>query len=218
MRADGQLVRAPAAQVLAWSGQVLTADALPPLLGGQRELLVPEKAIVTPLAADELRRRGIRLVRQKTQETANASAAWGIAQEQKDPGLSNMIQALRRDGSALRELELPPVTTAGPWAKLVAEHVASGACPGAIAICLNAGLCCCLANKIAGIRAVAVASALHAVRATSVLGANLLAIERALGTFNEIRQIFRKAGLCPPVKCPPELALMLRELDGHAHR
>ena len=77
---------------------------------------------------------------------------------------------------------------------------------------------CCVANKVPGLRAVAVTTVSQAARATLTLGANLVAVEMPSRTFFEMRQIL--GALCritEPV-CPPGVACTLQELDGHAHR
>jgi hypothetical protein len=90
-------------------------------------------------------------------------------------------------------------------------------CLGGILFCRDAGLVCCVANKLPGLRAVAVASVAQAARATLAVGANLVAVEMPGRTFFEVRQILRT--LCQAgAACPSGLACSLQELDGHAHR
>ena len=81
------------------------------------------------------------------------------------------------------------------------------------------GLVCCVANKVPGVRAAAVATVAQAARATLTLGANLLAVEMPGRTFFEIRADC--CGLCcTTAACPARTAwpVRLQELDGHAHR
>ena len=45
--------------VLRWSGRVLSADEVRRRVNGHRRLLLPRSAVVTPLAAEELREHGV---------------------------------------------------------------------------------------------------------------------------------------------------------------
>jgi ribose 5-phosphate isomerase RpiB len=144
-------------------------------------------------------------------------ARWGYAVErQAPPMLEVAIRTLHRDG-------VEPVALGGcngepcSWVCQVAECLRRGECQGAVLFCEDASLACCVANKVPGIRAAAVATINQAVRAVSSLGANLLVIEPAGRTFFEFKQILRVC-YSVPVVCPPSVACVLRELDGHAHR
>ena len=61
---NGQLVKGDSADVLRWAGRVVTADDLYRSLNGHRELVLTPRAVVTPLAAEHLRARGVRVSRQ----------------------------------------------------------------------------------------------------------------------------------------------------------
>jgi hypothetical protein len=150
--------------------------------------------------------------------TGNGRAqGWGYAVEGKP---SAMLEAALR--SALRN-GMPPQSLpvchgeACTWVRRVAECLASGDCRAAVLFCTDAGPACCVANKVPGIRAVAVEGVGQAVRALRNLGANLLIVEMAERTYFECRELLR---LCQeyPSACPPGLACVLQELDGHAHR
>ena len=54
------------AQVLRWSGRVLCAEDLRRSLNGHRELVLPPRALVTPLAAEHLRQHGVTVSRQRS--------------------------------------------------------------------------------------------------------------------------------------------------------
>jgi hypothetical protein len=205
-------------QVLRWTGRVLTAVDLRQALNGHRELVIPERAILSPLAADELRARGVRVTVQRALETAlPAKGRWGVAQDRPYPEVAGVVQSLRRDGVEFHEL---PACTGGAcsWSRSLAECVAQGECVGGVVFCQDAGLVCCVANKVAGLRAVPLASVPQATRACSSLSPNLVAIEMPGRTFYEIRQVLRCACLPEGKACPDGVATTLRELDGHAHR
>jgi Ribose/Galactose Isomerase len=206
------------AHVLRWPGRLLAADDLRRSLNGHRELVLSPRAIVTPLAADELRSRGVQ-VRREDEETPKqpAAARWGFAQDRPNPVVHSAVQAIEREGAPLKELQASGDEPCR-WARAVAECVASGACQGGVLFCHDPGLVCCVANKLPGLRAAAVLTVAQAARATLQLGANLLAVEMPGRTFFEVRQILRTVCLPPVIVCPSGVACTLQELDGHAHR
>jgi len=200
--------------------RVLTAELLSRLADGQRELLVSERTIVTPLAADELKRRGITLIRraEAASKESVGDANWSVVTEQEDSTIASLLGSLDRDGLSIRRSHLTAGAGTSRWAMAVASLAASGKCNGVVAITQSAGLCCCVANKLPGIRAVAIASAQQATQALGTVGANVLALETAGRTFFELKQILRCVAESGKTGCPAELASVLQELDGHAHR
>jgi hypothetical protein len=219
MEQNGQLRDASAdGQVLHWPGQLVSAQDLRRSLNGQRELVVPAKAIITPLAAEELRSNGIKITRRATGKTTVKNGGWGYVLERPNPLVRTALQALERDGLELKELEGKEGATCCQWARVVAECVTRAECAGALVFCDDSSLICCVANKVPGLRAVAVASVLHVGRAASTIGANLIAVEVFGRTVFELRQIIRTVCRTAQPVCPPGVASALQELDGHAHR
>jgi hypothetical protein len=144
-------------------------------------------------------------------------AGWGYAVEGKPSAMLEVaLRSLRRQGT---EPQLLPTCQGEScvWVRDLAACLARGECHGAVLFCEDAGLACCVANKVAGVRAVAVNGVGQAVRALQALGANLLVVEMAGRTYYECRELLR---LCRehPSACPPGVACVLQELDGHAHR
>jgi hypothetical protein len=205
-------------QVLHWSGRVLSAEDLRRSLNGHRELVLPPRAIITPLAAEQLRAQGIQVTRQPQPEKPDTTARWGYIQERPHPLVGSAVQALAREGVTLKELRSLAEPSPSRWAWEVAKCVAEGECQGGVVFCTEAGLLCCVANKVSGLRSVAVATAAQAARAALTLGANLVAVEMPGRTFFEVRQILRAVWAAGNPACPPGVACTLRELDGHAHR
>jgi hypothetical protein len=144
-------------------------------------------------------------------------AGWGYAVEGNPSTMLEVaLRSLRRQGAEPRAL--PSCNgEACVWVRDLAECLTRGECRGAVLFCDDAGLACCVANKVPGVRAVAVAGIGPALRALHVLGANLLVVEMAGRTYYECRELLR---LCRehPLVCPPGIACVLQELDGHAHR
>ncbi len=220
--------------VLCWPGPVLCADDLRRHLNGRRELVVSARAIITPLAAEELRDRGVQVRRQDEEkaETAKPGSSWVLAQEKPDSLVVSVVRALERDGLQITEWSREPRPTGSTeprpsgsgeliparWGKIVAESLGKGQYRGVVVFCQDPGLVCCVANKVAGVRAVPVVSVAQAARSTLSLAANLLAVEMPGRTFFEIRQILRTVYRAGRGDCPQEVATILQELDGHAHR
>jgi hypothetical protein len=143
-------------------------------------------------------------------------AGWAYAVEGKPTTMLQIaLHAQHRQGAEPRSL---PGCNGEPcvWVRDVAACLASGECRVVILFCTDPGLACCIANKVPGVRAAAVTSVSEAMRALRSLGANLLVVEMAGRTYFECRELLR---MCQqPSACPPGLACVLQELDGHAHR
>ncbi|MFO0925638.1 MAG: RpiB/LacA/LacB family sugar-phosphate isomerase [Gemmataceae bacterium] len=203
-------------RVLTWPRRVLSVNDLRTSLNGHHEVLVGADTVVTPLAVEELRGRGVE-VRRQTTAVKTDGPAWGFGQDRPHGMVRSAVQALARDGLHLRELSLVGDGLPCRWARAVAECLARGECAGGVLFCDDPGLVACVANKVAGLRAVSVTTVAQATRATLNLAANLLVVEMPGRTFFEIRQILRT--LCGNVlTCPDGVACTLKELDGHAHR
>jgi ribose 5-phosphate isomerase RpiB len=223
MGANGQLTDRVADQgVLHWQGRVVAVEDLRRSLNGHRELLVPPGVVITPLAAEELRTRGIRLNRQGVQTTAQLAPQqtrlWGYGTERPDSLVQSAIEAVQREGLPLKALAPTTGEATCRWARSVAECIARRECRGGVLFCQDPGLVCCVANKLTGLRATAVTTVSQAARATLTLGANLVAVEMPGRTFFEVRQILRTLCRISEIACPAGVACVLQELDGHAHR
>lgn len=198
--------------VLSWPKRLLSADDLRQHLNGQREVRLLPRTIVTPLAADELRARGVRIAFDAavTVAATTCAATWGYAEEKPDALVSAAVQPLAREGLSLQALPSAAVVE-------IAQAVAGGTLAGAVLFCSDPGLACCIANKHSGLRAAAVLNAAQVSRSRSNLAPNFFAVEMPSRTLFELRQILRViAG--PAVACSAKLAAILKELDGHAHR
>jgi ribose 5-phosphate isomerase RpiB len=204
-------------QALAWPRRVLSLADLRGSLNGHRELVLAPHTVVTPLAGEELRQRGVALRREPESKPLATRPAWGCGQDRPYAMVQSAVQALTREGVAVRDFPTVGKDLPCRWAKTVAECLARGECAGGVLFCEDPGLVSCVANKVSGLRAVSVATVAQAARATLSLAANLLVVEMPGRTFFEIRQILRTlAG--GKVVCPDGVACTLRELDGHAHR
>jgi hypothetical protein len=219
MSADAQIREASAdGQVLRWTGRVVASEDLRHALNGHRELLISPRAVITPLAAEELRARGVRVTRQPADSPPVPGKAWAVAQDRPYRQVASAVQGLRRDGLAVKDLPACPDGVSCSWSRALAECVGRGECAGGVVFCPDPGLVCCVANKVAGLRAVAVVTVGQVAQALLTLAPNLVAVEMPGRTFFEIRQILRTVCVPGVATCPEGVACTLRELDGHAHR
>jgi ribose 5-phosphate isomerase RpiB len=221
MGANGQ-VRAESQSpgVLRWPSRVVTAEELRRGLNGHRELLMQPKAIVTPLAEEYLRSLGVRLIRsgEESQKSAAVSARWAFAQERPFAAVEAVVQAMRRELISFEDWGNCGRLSVARWAGQVAEQVVRQPDSGVVVFCEAPALVCCVANKVADIRAAGASTAAQALQATKDLGANLLAVEMPGRTFFEVRQILRTVSQAGRPACPRELADILGKLETHAHR
>lgn len=211
MSVNGRAAESHNGQALAWPRRVLSLADLRQSLNGHREIAVGPETVVTPLAAEELRTSGIRVVRQVPE-----ASPFGHGQDRPYPLVASALQALTKEGLVLRQWP-EPAGLLCRWTKAIAECVASGECRGGVLFCVDPGLACCVANKVPGLRAVPVTTVQQAARATLSLSANLLVVEMPGRTFYEIRQIIRALSGVSRV-CPDGVACTLAELEGRAHR
>jgi len=216
------------ADVLRWPGKVVTAEGLRQSLNGERQLAVIPGTVITPSAVDHLKANGVNVLRGEAiakphAEKKESKSNWGFLSERPDPVVSNVVQALKREGVDLQEIQVSTGRTDAECesadcglARRAAEIVTAGECKGVVIFCLDPGLTCCIANKVKGIRATAVASSAQAQRAANVLGANVLAFGPGKMTFFEMRQILRC--VCGSTACCSEVvAKAIQELEGPCH-
>src|SRR4029077_7395605 len=98
-------------QVLHWHGRLLCAENLRRALNGHRELILSPRTVVTPLAAEELRSRGVQLTRQENVKQPGPATSWGYTYDRLEPLVQSAVKSLERDGVALKELQLPSDTS-----------------------------------------------------------------------------------------------------------
>src|SRR5687768_3174857 len=135
--------------VLCWPKRLLSAEDLRRHLTSQRELLLLPKTVITPLAADELRAKGVRIRWQAIEtKTKTTTGGWLILQESNDANMTAALRSLERDGITLAAVHTTP--------RALAESIVKEGHAGAIVATSDAALVCCIANKIIGVRAAAV--------------------------------------------------------------
>jgi hypothetical protein len=214
MSGDGRATAATGdGHVLRWSRSVLTEDDLHRSLNGHRRVVVRRGTVVTPLAGERLRQVSVAI--EDEPEVTHSGAVWGVVAERPYPYVSSALQSLRRDGIPMAEAGA--AESSERWALAAARRVADGEWIGAVFFCEDPGVVCCVANKLAGLRAVAVTTVLQAARASLRLAPNVVAVEMPGRTYFEIRQVIQMFAQPRKPECPPDLARTLRELEGPPH-
>ena len=142
--------------------------------------------------------------------------SWGYTADREYPMVAAAIAALRREGICLAEFACDRAAKYCSWSHAIAKCVARGECQGGVVFCEDPGVVCCVANKVPGVRAAAVWTVTQAERALERLGTNLLVVEMADRTYFECKEMLHLC--CKGADCPPNVACILQELDGHAHR
>ncbi len=151
-------------------------------------------------------------------DNGHTPAEWGCTIEgEPSPMLRAALRSLQRGGAGPQLL--PPCGgEVCDWVRRVAECLHRGTCRKAVLFCNDPGLACCVANKVPGVRAVAVWTVAQARRARAALRANLLVVEMAGRTYFECRELLRLCSDGAGGPCPAGVACVLEALDGHAHR
>src|SRR5687768_13699608 len=102
------------AQVVRWSGKLFSAEDLRRHVNGQRELILLPRTLITPLAADELKARGIRITRQdgapsgsgNEKASSRVAATWACLHESAEPMVAGAVESLKREGIGLAIIDL----------------------------------------------------------------------------------------------------------------
>jgi hypothetical protein len=168
--------------------RVVTIESIVGRLNGAKQLVVPRGALVTPSVRDELRRKGVALVR----ENVAASVTNGlprvllvVGRTRHDPATA--VRLLTQEGIAV-QTETSDCMIAST--DKLAAAVATGQSLGLLWTRHTAvGLC--LANRHAAVRAVLASGVSTTAAAVESVGANVLVIDPTVGTDYEKKQILR---------------------------
>jgi len=181
---------------------VVTLESIAGRLNGAKQLMVLPGALVTPAVRDELRRKGVMLVR--------GSAAATVRKEL--PSVLLVVGLSRHDPIAavrmLTQLGISIQTETSDCMIAATDKLAAVVAPGQSLGLLwtrHTAVGLCLANRHAGVRAVLATNVLATASAVSALGANLLVIDPTVGTAYEKKQILRDFCLGGIRPCPEAL-------------
>ena len=166
----GGVARSRSVQPSVFPERLLALRHVESLAAGDRELCVAPGTVVTPLARDELKRRGIavRWISRHEVDAVSRRGEWAFVIE----GEGGVLSALRRswlDGAeGWRELAALP--DAVRWVAESGER-------GVLLVTEQAAVAVWRANQVAGVRAASAETSAAVDRAIRSLGVNLLAVE-----------------------------------------
>ena len=182
--------------------RVVTLELIAGRLTGTKQLMVLPGALVTPAVRDELRRKGVLLVRGSTVATVRKEllgVLLVVGLSRHDPTAA--VQTLTQLGIRIQTETLDCMIAS---TDKLAAAVASGQSLGLLWTRHTAvGLC--LANRHAGVRAVLATNVSATAAAVSAVGANLLVVDPTVGTAYEKKQILRDFCLGGIRQCPEAL-------------
>ena len=163
-------------------------------LGDRDEVQILAGTVVTPLAADLLKRQGVavRVVsgREAVAARNRRAGEWAFAVESTgNPGLTASLRRHWLDGPDWSEVADP-----APW-------VVGAAGRGVVIVADEASVVTWRANQVAGVRAATVGDVESTARAVRHLGANVVVVEPSTRSIHLIQQIAREfqAGGAPEV-------------------
>lgn len=186
----GGAARSKPVQRAVFPERLLALRHVEAIAAGSRELCVAPGTVVTPLARDELKRRGItvRWISRNEVEAVSRRGEWAFVIE----GEGGVLSALRRtwlDGAETWR-ELAALSDAVRWVAESDER-------GVLVVTEQAAVAVWRANQVAGIRAASAETSAAVDRAVRSLGVNLLAVEpdgKPLPLLKQLAATFRSAG------------------------
>jgi hypothetical protein len=192
---------APAAEqpfTLTVAARVVTMNEVAGRLDSIRRLVVSREAIVTPAVRDELLRRGIALDCAKATSAAPATIRLTLMTARIDFDTTTLQAALAREGFQVKQSSSDCLIAASDeLATEIRQEDALG-----VLLSRHTAAALCLANRLAGVRAIAGSEAPAVAAASAAVGANLLVVDPRAGTFFQLKQAiteFARGGVRP---CP----------------
>jgi len=163
-------------QELTIASRVVTLAELDGKLEGIKQLVVPAKAVITPAARDLLRQKQIDVgyaVAAKAVAKPRLPLVVGVAETKYDA--TSLVQAIAREGTTVERLAQTGLVQA---VREISDEAAKG---GKLGLLLTdeTAAALCLANRRAGVRAVAATSIAATPRTMQSVGANVLMIDPA---------------------------------------
>ena len=188
--------------VLTISARVVTLAELEGRLEGIRQLVVPAQAVITPAARDLLRQRQIDIsyaVPAKAALRPRLPLVVGTAETNYDA--TSLVQAVAREGKTVERLAQTGLV------QVVRELGDEAVKGGKLGLLLTneTAAALCLANRRAGVRAVAATSVAATPRAVRKVGANVLVIDPVGRGAFEMQRIVSQFVAGAPYACPAEL-------------
>lgn len=181
--------------------RVVSAAALAGRLAGIHELHVPQRAIITPAACDLLRQAGAVLVRAEQPAPRLVGNSLVLAAAETNWPASGLVSALAAAGIGLEQLARCGLRQA---VHELADHAARGGRKGLL-LTTRPYLGACLANRRAGVRAVAADPRTDPQRAVDETAANILVLDPAGWPTFALHRLVRSFAVAGSRPCPLEL-------------
>jgi hypothetical protein len=178
--------------------RVVTMNDVAGRLDSIRRVVVSREAIVTPAVRDELLRRGIALDCAKSPSGAAATIRISLMTARIDFDPTTLMATLGREGFQLTQSSSDCLIAASDQ---LAAEIGQGDILGVL-LTRHAAAGLCLANRLAGVRAIGGIDAPAVAAASAAVGANLLVVDPRAGTFFQLKQAiteFARGGVRP---CP----------------
>jgi hypothetical protein len=180
------------------AARVVTMNDIAGRLDSIRRVVVSREAIVTPAVRDELLRRGIALDCVKSPNGVPATIRLSLMTARIEFDPTTLLAALGREGFQLTQASSDCLIAASDQ---LAAEIGQGDVLGVLLTrYAPAGLC--LANRLAGVRAIGGIDVPAVAAASAAVGANLLVVDPRAGTFFQLKQAiteFARGGVRP---CP----------------
>lgn len=144
-----------------------------------------------------------------------ARPGWGYFQEEFDAVVAYAVASLGKAGVDLNDVMIPDLPCEYQTVRRLADEIKAGRFAGVVVFCREPGLWCCVANKVAGVRAAPANTVAQVRRALDGLAANWIAVEMPGRTYYEVRQILRTCAVRIPAPVPPDLNRVIRDLEGN---
>lgn len=190
----------PVADSLVLSDRVVTLSQLDGRLGGVRQVVVSPQAIVTPAVRDELHRRGLSLTTAAPAEKAVDALRLVVVTTGTSFDPVRLIAAVEGQQTFVVSHSLDCLLAS---CDLLAHQVGEGKTLGLL-LTRYVSPALCLANRLAGVRAVTASNPAGVRLAVGTTGGNVLVLDPAAFSFFALRQMvleYRRGGVraCPEV-------------------
>jgi hypothetical protein len=187
--------------------RLVTLAELAGKLAGIQQLVVPAKAVITPAARDLLRQKQIDIgysLPARTVAKSRLPLALGVAETNYDA--SSLVQSIAGQGVPVERLAKTGL------AQVIGELCAEASLGGKLGLMLTSetAAALCLANRRAGVRAVAATNVKATLQAVRSVGANVLVIDPAGRGAIELQRIVSQFVAGAPYACPAEYATELK--------
>jgi len=191
--------RSAGGPVVRLAGRVIAMSDLKQLPKGAREIQVSTTALITPAARDELRERGVRIVRGEQTSTTRATersstslvigtveaATVEAAKVKSATAIDQAVSGLRRQKNEIEQLPRLPLAE---QIDALVDQVVRGGRRGVL-VTSEVAAALCLANRHGGVRAVLGTTRQNVRRDVERLAANLLVVDPAARSTFEVMQL-----------------------------